>query len=69
MNIAIPEAPVMPIPIFGLVVSGASLGGSSIGSINQIKAMLEVAASKKPNFMIEKRKVRKLFVLIEKRDL
>lgn len=42
-----------------LLFSGANIGGSAIGGIPQIQKMLQIAADKKPNFMIEKRKVRK----------
>lgn len=55
INIAIPEAPVMPIPIGALAFHGANIGGSAVGSPSQIADMLEFAAKTKPNFMIETR--------------
>jgi alcohol dehydrogenase (NADP+) len=57
INIAIPEKPVMSIPIPALLFSGANIGGSAMGGIPQIEKMLKLAGDKKPNFMIEKRKV------------
>lgn len=58
INIAVPEQAVMPIPVGALIFSGASIGGSAIGGIPQITKMLQIAADKKPNFMIEKRSMK-----------
>ncbi|UZJ52959.1 hypothetical protein CBS101457_002279 [Exobasidium rhododendri] len=57
VQIAIPEAPVMPIPIGAILFTGANIGGSALGGIPQIGRMLKLAGDKKPNFMIEKRKM------------
>lgn len=55
VNVSVPEKPVMPIPLGALIFSGANMGGSAIGGPKQIAEMLQLAADKKPNFMIEKR--------------
>lgn len=57
VNIAIPHGPVCPIPIGALISTGAAMGGSCVGGPSEIAEMLQVAADKKPNFMIEKRKM------------
>lgn len=57
VNIAVPESPVMPIPIGNLLFGGVNIGGSAIGGIPEIEEMLKHAGEKKPNFMIEKRKM------------
>lgn len=55
--IAVPEKPVMPIPMGAILFSGGNIGGSAIGAPSQIAEMLQLAADKKPNFMIQKRKM------------
>lgn len=55
INIAIPEEPPMPIPIRQLNSYGVFIGGSHVGGISEISKMLEIAATKKPKFLVEQR--------------
>lgn len=57
INIAVPEKPCKPVPIGALLFSGANIGGSAIAGRAQLREMLDLAVSAKPNFMIEKRKM------------
>ncbi|KAK0544600.1 hypothetical protein OC846_005309 [Tilletia horrida] len=55
VHIGIPEKPAQPTPIGALVFSGAFVGGSAIGGPKRIAEMLQLAADKKLDFMIETR--------------
>lgn len=57
INIAIPHGPVCPIPVGALIGTGAAVGGSCVGGPKEIEYMLNLAAEKKPVFMIEERKM------------
>ncbi|KAK0527666.1 hypothetical protein OC842_004794 [Tilletia horrida] len=55
VHVGLPEKPVAPTPIGPLVRTGAFIGGSCIGGPGRIQEMMQLAADKKLNFLIETR--------------